>query len=69
MPLAVSFLKLPLRSPPPNNLTRLRSLRRSGQVLVPICRDQDVVFDPDAADGIVFAQHGAVDVFAVLGVV
>ena len=61
-------ITLLLPPPPPNNRTHLLPLRRVGQVLVPQLRDQDIILDAHAADGVVFLQDVDVDVSRVDGV-
>ena len=46
--------------------TRLLAFWRGGQDLTPVCCDKDVVFDPYAADTVVFLEYIKVDVFRVL---
>jgi hypothetical protein len=50
-----------------DNLQGLRPFGRRGQILVSIGRDQNVVLDPHASNGVVLIQQGAVDIFAEFG--
>lgn len=59
-PLRLILLPLPLLLAI-NNPQRILALRRRRQVLIPLRRDQDIIFNPYAAHGVVLLQQILVD--------